>query len=235
MVKLLAFDIDNTLAGINQPILSETVDYLQSFENRGVKIAFVSGKPAIYISGMVRQIGLEEPIVIGENGLNIYYSCHVPPKEIIDGEVEQITREILFSLKEKIAEAMGEQVWFQPNAVSVTAFPKAFDIMPKLQEIVHSLFDQEQVREYLVFYQHSDSIDIAPKNVSKGSAMKTLLKKEGWTAQDVIAIGDGENDIPMFENAGYTVGVNFKGEYPVDVNVTSIQEAMREIEFRISK
>ncbi|MDN3017984.1 HAD hydrolase family protein [Paenibacillus sp. BSR1-1] len=49
---------------------------------------------------------------------------------------------------------------------------------------------------------------------------------------DKIAIGDGENDIPMFEHAGYSIGVNFMGQYPVNVNVTSIQEALDLLEVR---
>lgn len=232
MIKLLAFDIDNTLADLNRPILPETIQSLKNFEKKGIKIAFVSGKPAIYISGMVRQLGLDQPIIIGENGLTIFYGSQVPPMSSIEAVIDVPMQEQLFGIRRNIFEELGDAVWFQPNAVCVTAFPKRPETMPKLRALVEKLFLQNELEDMLVFYQHVDSIDIAPKQVNKGNAMKVLLNKEGWKKEEVIAIGDGENDVPMFENAGFTVGVRFKGAYPVDTNVDSIIEAMKVIEKR---
>lgn len=232
MVKLLAFDIDNTLASINEPILPKTVSRLKELEESGIKIAFVSGKPAIYLSGLARQTGLKDPIIIGENGLNIYYGCAVPPLKIIDADVDRETHEILHSIKNDIIRRLGDKIWFQPNAVSVTAFPMAWEDMYLLKEMMAELFQNETVAEKLVYYTHLDSIDIAPKKVNKGSALSKLLEIEGWGKQDVIAVGDGENDIPMFEQAGFSIGVNFRGQYPVDVNVLTIEEAFDLIQVR---
>lgn len=225
MIKLLAFDIDNTLAEINKPILSETRQQLIAFEKKGVKIAFVSGKPSIYISGMVRQVGLESPIIIGENGLSIYYGCSVPPSHVINCAYSNKDRELLLSVKAMIMEHFGEDVWFQPNEVSVTAFPKNIE-MSELREVVLAIFEDEKILETLVYYQHSDSIDIAPKQVNKGNAIQQLLDYEGWTSEHIIGIGDGENDIPLFEKSGRSIGVDFQGDYKVDTNVPSIAEAM---------
>ncbi len=41
--------------------------------------------------------------------------------------------------------------------------------------------------------------DITSKNVSKGSAVKKMCNYLGIKAEEIIAIGDGENDISMFE------------------------------------
>ncbi|MEH7333561.1 HAD family hydrolase [Neobacillus drentensis] len=232
MIKLLAFDIDNTLALINEPILFETVSRLKQFENSGLKIAFVSGKPAIYLSGLARQAGLKAPIIIGENGLNIYYGCSVPPLKVIDTDVDLETHEILHSIKNEIITSLGDKIWFQPNAVSVTAFPKDYEDMPALKKMVAKLFQNDEVTSKLVSYTHLDSIDIAPKLVNKGNALSHLLKLEGWQKEDVIAIGDGENDIPMFEQAGFSIGINFMGQYTVNVNVNSIHEALDLLQIR---
>lgn len=226
-IKLLAFDIDNTLAQINQPILDETVQALRNFEKQGLTIAFVSGKPAIYIAGLVRQVGLQNPVIIGENGLSTYYGCGVPPKKIIEHDtVSEQDRDLLIDMKRRLIDDYAERIWFQPNEVSVTVFPKDLADFGEVKKTVEGLFRSDVVNESLVFYTHADSIDIAPKLVNKGEAVKALLNEEQWTSREMIAVGDGENDVPTFEVAGLSVGVDFKGDFNVDKNTKDIHEAI---------
>jgi HAD superfamily hydrolase (TIGR01484 family) len=229
MIKLLAFDIDNTLAEINKPIPDLIINDLKAFERKGVKVAFVSGKPAIYISGMVRQVGLDNPIIIGENGLSIYYGCSVPPIKSIKENIPADAHKSLFKIKKEIELKLGPKIWFQPNEVCVTVFPMEPEIMDELQSIVHDLFKNPDFNKHLVSYKHLDSIDIAPKHINKGSAIISLLTNEGIKKNEVIAIGDGENDVSMFKEAGFAVGVNFTGDYQVDINLPSIEKAIAQI------
>lgn len=55
MIKLIVFDIDNTLAFPNQPIDEDIIRQFKLIESQGIKIALISGKPASYISGFARQ------------------------------------------------------------------------------------------------------------------------------------------------------------------------------------
>lgn len=43
--------------------------------------------------------------------------------------------------------------------------------------------------------------EFTPSGVDKGSGLQHLLEKLGWSAYDIIAAGDGENDLPLFERA----------------------------------
>ncbi|MFC6644899.1 HAD-IIB family hydrolase [Granulicella cerasi] len=45
-------------------------------------------------------------------------------------------------------------------------------------------------------------VDILPARCSKASALEILAKMRGCTAEDVVAIGDNWNDLPMLEYAG---------------------------------
>ena len=42
-------------------------------------------------------------------------------------------------------------------------------------------------------------IDIGPQNSSKGITIMELCSTFGVSIEDIIAVGDSENDIPMFE------------------------------------
>jgi len=48
-------------------------------------------------------------------------------------------------------------------------------------------------------------LDIVNENVSKGTALNMLAAQLGIKQSEVIAIGDGENDIPMLEFAGMAI------------------------------
>lgn len=58
-------------------------------------------------------------------------------------------------------------------------------------------------RNYPVVITTSDTymIDIGPENSSKGISIKELSSTFGVSKEDIIAVGDSENDIPMFEAA----------------------------------
>ena len=50
-------------------------------------------------------------------------------------------------------------------------------------------------------------IDITHKEVSKGSAIKHLANFYGVSVDDIIAVGDAGNDIPMLETAGLSIAM----------------------------
>ena len=44
-------------------------------------------------------------------------------------------------------------------------------------------------------------------HLSKGEGLKVALEKMGVSAEDILAVGDAPNDIPMFELVGQSVAV----------------------------
>jgi hydroxymethylpyrimidine pyrophosphatase-like HAD family hydrolase len=57
-------------------------------------------------------------------------------------------------------------------------------------------------------------LDIAPEGVSKASALADIAGELGVRRQDVLAIGDGRNDIEMLSWAGRGVAM---GQAPLEV------------------
>ena len=80
MIKLVIFDLDNTLAPVGKGTPMEAVEYLKEIEKRGIRIAICSGKPTFYSCGFARQMELEKPILIGENGAVIQFGVDLPPE-----------------------------------------------------------------------------------------------------------------------------------------------------------
>ncbi|KAK1408146.1 hypothetical protein QVD17_39780 [Tagetes erecta] len=59
-----------------------------------------------------------------------------------------------------------------------------------------------------VVQAQSDMLEIVPPGSSKGSGVRMLLEHFGATADEVMAIGDGENDIEMIELASLGIALS---------------------------
>ena len=58
------------------------------------------------------------------------------------------------------------------------------------------------------FVEHNDVVvEMVPKGFSKGTGIRKLCELKGIDIADTIAIGDGANDIDMFEVAGFSVAM----------------------------
>lgn len=83
---------------------------------------------------------------------------------------------------------------------------------------------QKQFSDQLHLYRSNDTlIEIAPKSVSKLSAIKLLLS-ENESLDDIIAFGDNYNDIEMLENVGCGVAVaNARDEAKAIANYVTLK------------
>lgn len=64
-----------------------------------------------------------------------------------------------------------------------------------------------------VVSSNHNNFEIMNKGVSKGKAVETLAKEYGILKDEVIAIGDGENDLSMISYAGLGVAMGNSSDY----------------------
>lgn len=64
------------------------------------------------------------------------------------------------------------------------------------------------------FVGYTAWLDLAPDGVSKASGLQVVTDRLGLTAADVLAIGDGDNDVEMLQWAGRGVAM---GQAPIAV------------------
>lgn len=222
MVKLIVFDLDGTLAKIGKGIQAKDIELLKQIEQIGVKVTICSGKPVNYLCGFMRQVALENPILVGENGAVMQLGVELPPKQFYGLPYSKEAKQSICFLKEKIDEILPD-MWYQPNLVGLTPFPKN----EKEFEMIASLIDEhkEQLKDVIV-YRHVDSFDITPTGVDKRRGLEYLCELLEYEPEEIMAVGDGVNDYPMFEFAGCSVGVNVKNTDKVDKNFEVMTEAL---------
>lgn len=226
MIRLVIFDLDNTLAPVGKGTPQEAVEKLKEIEREGIFVAICSGKPTFYSCGFARQMELTRPILVGENGAVIQFGVDLPPEVYEVQAYSKEAKNTIRFLREKVEELLPN-VWFQPNEVGLTPFltkAEEFEIVRRCLE-EHKDFVND-----VIVYEHPDCFDITPNGITKKSGIARLAEMLGVKSEEIIAVGDGINDYPMFEFAGMSLGINVKEEGKVDKNFASIIDALKYIQ-----
>lgn len=221
MHKILVFDLDGTLAELGKGIAHDNIQRLFQLESKGYRIAVCSGKPTYYLCGMLRQVGLKDPILIGENGATFMFGVDLPPKTHMVYPYCDLAKQQLTSLKLALDAVLGDSVWYQPNEVGLTPFPPNQACFDKIQRIL----DKSCISE-LAVYRHCDSFDIVPACISKANGLAHLARYLGLKATDFIAIGDGVNDLPMFAYADISIAIGNAVSYAATHSFDTIDQAL---------
>ncbi len=221
--RLVALDLDDTLAPIAKPASMEAVSCLRALEERGTVIALCSGKPLYYLTGFARQLGLSRPYLIGENGATLQEGVALPPKERLVLTKETAAIRALAKRKEELADLIPG-LYFQPNDCGLTPFPTS-----KEEYDAILAFDDARPIPGVKRYRQCDSIDFAPQDVDKGKALAFLAKRLDIPMEEVVAIGNAENDAPMLEVAGLSIKIGDDPRLEADLSFPCVEEALRHL------
>lgn len=191
MIKLLAFDIDGTLAKTEDIIPVHISAKLRELENK-VQIVLISGRTASYLAGLARGIGLKRPLVSGENG-----GVTFNPVNLWEKKLDVIAGDVISEMKTALQTDFD--IWFQPNQTMLTVAPKDLSAIDELYQRVVGL---EAVSRYdFKLHKYYDAVEVLPKDNSKGKALAVIKHYLGLQTEEVIAIGNTEVDIPMKHEA----------------------------------
>lgn len=134
----------------------------------------------------------EAAVAIEEHGVGYRVNRHFPEGEL-DGEM------ILTPIEEMIAKEVSRVIIRDPDSTS---------------EDFVTLADKLGLQGTNYFIGWTAWLDLAPEGVSKASGLEEVADRLGVDRRDVLAIGDGRNDIEMLEWAGRGVAM---GQAPDEV------------------
>ena len=98
--------------------------------------------------------------------------------------------------------------------------------IPEVYEYLKEHFE----KRYEIARTDSRSIEISRKGISKGNALKRLMEEEGVRPEEVLAFGDGENDISLFKAVSHSIAMgnaeDYVKEYATDVTGTNNEDGI---------
>ncbi len=229
--KLVAADMDGTLLDSNGNITVKTIAAIKRAAERNVIFTVSTGRPIQGVEKYNHALSLDVPfityngamIVMGRSK-EIIYQQNVESEDA--RRVLRIARElgttfIVWSNNQLYANVLNEQVHNYKKLSAVEPIEIEDDEMLIKQGITKILWINSA--ETLIHYQDflkdklPDSIsyytskpiylEFVDSRVSKATAMKRLGEYFGISREEMIAVGDGYNDLSMIEYAGLGVAM----------------------------
>jgi hydroxymethylpyrimidine pyrophosphatase-like HAD family hydrolase len=235
--SLIALDIDGTVVEFDMEPTAAVVEAVQRVRAAGVHVAIATGRSMHGTLPVCDALGLTEGFAVCSNGTVVadvavrepvhvatfdatesvrFFADHVPDALLavelvgmgyrVTGEFPpgELTGEItVVSHDELLDGPVTRLVARRPNGDRSAFFDLARDA--GLRGV-----------DYAIGY--SAWIDFMPEGVSKASGLDTVCAKLNVSQADVLAIGDGHNDVEMLAWAGHGVAM---GQAPDDVKAVA--------------
>ena len=243
---LIAIDIDGTLVHDDGYLSPKVIEQVQRIRSLGHEVIVATGRSAANAIPVIREVGIHNGYSVASNGA---VTVSVNPQDERGYEVHEV---VTFDPKQVLTELVGHLPnahFAVENPDGSYHFHRPFpayalgdrNIETSLDELMNSpvsrvvvLSPEHEVEEFLGIIEkiglHSVSyaigytawLDIAPSGISKASALEKLRVELGIHATQVIAMGDGRNDIAMFEWAKAGGGLAFAmGQGPEEVHAAA--------------
>lgn len=235
-IKLIALDMDGTLLDPDHKITPAVKSAIARAQQQGIIVVLASGRPHIGMQRYITELGLDKPgqFCISYNGALVQRaedgSCVA---EVTLGHADYLKFEQLAREFGVHFQALDKTHLYTPNQdiskytiheVSLTGIPlryrAAADMDPSLRFPKLMMIDEPELldaaicrlpaevrKEYTILKSAPFYLEILNNQVNKGAAVRKLAELSGFSADEVMAIGDHENDLAMIAYAGCGVAM----------------------------
>ena len=184
--SLIASDYDGTLA-TDGKVSENTIAALKHWRNSGGKLILVTGRELDDLMRVFPQVDLCDRIV-AENGGLLYYPAKREEKLLAKRPPEQFIK----TLRDRNVNPLSVG-----RVIVATWHPNETIVMQTIRE-----FGLE-----LQFILNKDAVMVLPSGINKASGLNAALNELEISPQNVVGIGDAENDLDLLSLCGYSVAV----------------------------
>ena len=235
--KLLIVDIDGTLVCKDGTISAADREALAEVRRSGVQVSLSTGRVAQSCLGIIEELSLDghhiffDGALVGDadGGEEVY-------AQPLNGEVVKLAIEFVRSNDIYLELYTSARYFVERETWSATVHREFFGIEPTVMGFA-TLCDKERIIKGELFasspqeeaeaksfqnqfdgrlrfswamtpaYPGAHFVNVLAPGVSKGKAAEALVSHLGISMSEVIAIGDGTNDIPLLSSAGLAVAM----------------------------
>lgn len=230
---LICTDLDGTLYKNDKTISDENLEAIEYFKSQGGLFTFVTGRMPYYAGDAAGKIKPNAPFgCVNGGGLYDYVNDrYLWTSTMPDGVLE------LVKCIDEAFDNVGIQVcafdktYFCNENISTKRFraltglayiPRHYDDIKEpiakilfcdesddeIREIARLLNSHPLAEKFDFIRSERTLYEILPKGISKGTSIKKLSELLGIDIRKTVALGDYNNDIPMFEAAGIGIAVS---------------------------
>lgn len=236
MIKLITIDVDGTLVTPLKRLTKENIAAIDKAKKAGIHIALVSGRPFHSMVNLNKRLGLDKKghFTICQNGSYVFDNFSQKPMFGTFQSPSDLVKvaKLLENYRIDVSAMDGEN--FYSNKKRANIYTK---IDAKIHKMPIKIVDYENLPEDMEFGRFmvlgskgeikrfvenmpdeiKDNyypvqtapflVEIMNKNTNKGYAISQMADKLGYKMEEVMAIGNEKNDIPMLDVAGFAVAM----------------------------
>lgn len=247
---LIALDLDGTILYDFDSLSETLCDFMHKIQDLGHKIVIATGRPFRSSKFVYERFGLDTPIINYNGGLITHpkdknFKCvnYTVDKEyiidIFENNIEHIRNAFsevfdsiyLYKVEKEIEPLLhveGSTGLIVGNLRdTLKANPNGFIIIGKqgrgkiMKEYIDNKYQGKiKCRIWNLKGEFDSILEIFTPESNKGKALEYVSKYLGFDQDDIIAIGDGHNDIEMIEYA--KVGVCVSNAHPDLIKVADL-------------
>lgn len=234
--RFIALDLDGTLTNSAKEITPHTLKTLLRLqEEQGVRLILASGRPVYGIAPLADQLQLDRHhgYIMAYNGGQIidWTTREVLYEQMLDPEVLPYFYDCAKRGGFEILTYDGDAVISEHPENPYVQYECMLNKMPARRvdnflEAIHGLkpkclivgepeplagLEQEMAARLSetngVYRSEAFFLELVPKGIDKAASLEALLQKLGHTREELIACGDGYNDLSMIRYAGLGVAM----------------------------
>ncbi len=223
---LLAFDLDKTLLTNNYELPRQIARAIKAARSKGHDISILTGRPFMSALPYLQQLGVSEyystnhgSLVIGSEGSVLQHKRldAVQVKTILEPFSDHPEVEFSCILDDELYVKNPDDErwhWAHTQSRQVVRYHKGLEIIadkvvfsangltPNIHKHVQQIYP-----EFVVYLWQEGYLEITPANADKGTALRLLALERGIPQSEVVAFGDGPNDVSMLSYASRAVAV----------------------------
>lgn len=223
-MRIAVSDYDGTLYR-NNLILPKDIEAISEWRKAGNKFGFATGRDLSLITYDINKWGIPFDFLVCDNGavlyderLNMLQCISIPDgmiRELLLHPSALASTHYQFCIEGKLKLYIrSEKSIFRKISApfSEVSFEESLELK-NIQQISFGYTSEEEYKKHsdrltVVFKDklslnfNTVYIDINKDGVNKLSGIKNLISIKGWPSEGLIAIGDGENDLPMIRHFG---------------------------------
>ncbi len=231
--QLVALDVDGTLLDYLEQVSPVVDGAVRAVVEAGAHLVLATGRAVFGVERVIELLGLEGGYAVASNGAVVF---SYQPLEVISSvtfdarpAVEAVLAEVPDALVavEVVGDGYRINRQFPDGEITGQMWVESIDSLvrePVTRVIIRD--PQSSAAEFVTlaarlglhgtnyFVGYTAWLDLAPEGVSKASGLQTVADRLGVRQSDVLAIGDGRNDLEMLTWAGRGVAM---GQAPQEV------------------
>ena len=234
--KLLALDLDGTLTNSKKQITPHTLETLiRAQQEKGLKIILASGRPTYGVAPLANALQLDKfgGFILAYNGGEIinWRTHEIMYKNLLDHDVLPYLYEcakkndfaiVTYENEYVLTEKPDDEYVLKEALLNVMKIKKVDNFLEAVRhpiakclivgEPTHLAILEKDMQEQLkdrmgVFRSEPYFLELVPKGIDKARSLSVLLEELELKREELMAAGDGFNDLSMVSFAGMGVAM----------------------------